>query len=349
MGLTKGIGPDTIDERLRSIQTLSWENSAAKDAHGRPYFPKERAEEFHAPIVSQAMADRFRGVEFPGGKGYAVVLTHDIDLLRPSMPRRVINSGKWLSKGKLSDSFREIHSPAGLPHAYSDLKSIAEQEEERGSHSTFFVMNAPKDHTGAGYSLSDIAEQLEAVRRKGSEVALHGSYDAGHSPEKIRAEKEGMEKGLGIKVTGYRNHYLRFQVPSSFEYLAQAGFEYDSTIGFSDNYGFRNGMVHPYHPYLDDQEQSSILELPLAVMDCSLYSYMGLNPSEGRDICFELIMQTKKLHGTLVILWHNTTFFDPRYGKWGDLYWRILDKVKEDGGWLCNGSELSNWWVDNGY
>jgi peptidoglycan/xylan/chitin deacetylase (PgdA/CDA1 family) len=340
---------DQINEKLRSIQTQAWENTATKDKHGRPCFPKDRAEEFHVPIVSQAMANRFRDIEYPDGKSYAVVLTHDIDLLSPSMPRRIMNSGKWLTKGMFSDSLKEIHQKDGRPHPYSDLRSIAEREEERNAHSTFFIMNAPKDHTGAGYSISDIADQIDEVRRKGSEIALHGSYDAGQSLKKIHDEKIGMEKEIGIEVIGYRNHFLRFQVPSSFEYLAEAGFKYDSTIGFSDNYGFRNGMVHPYHPYINDSKRSSILELPLAIMDCSLYSYMGMTPDEGRNICNELIGQAKKLHGTLVILWHNTTFFDPRYKEWGEIYWNILDKVKEDNGWLCSGSELTNWWLENGH
>jgi hypothetical protein len=71
---------------------------------------------------------------------------------------------------------------------------------------------------------------------------------------------------------------------------------------------------------------------------------MGLTTGQGKGICDDLTRQTKELHGALVLLWHNTSFSDPRFKGWGDLYWNILDRVKEDGGWLCNGSELAAWW-----
>jgi hypothetical protein len=249
-----------------------------------------------------------------------------------------------MAKGKMSDSICELRGRSGIRHPYSDLKSIAQKEEERGGHSTFFVLNSPKDHTGAGYPIKDIAGQLDEVRRIGSEIGLHGSYDAGQSVRKILEEKEGIERVIGVKVVGYRNHFLRFQVPASFENLEAAGIKYDSTMGFADGYGFRNGMVHPYHPSLGEKKRSNVLELPLAIMDCALYSYMGLTTGQGKGICDDLTRQTKELHGALVLLWHNTSFSDPRFKGWGDLYWNILDRVKEDGGWLCNGSELAAWW-----
>jgi hypothetical protein len=186
------------DERLRSIQTLAWEKDAVKDTHGRPSFPKERAEEFHSPIVSRFLKDSFRDIEYPGGKSYAVVLTHDIDLICPSTPRRMINSCSWMAKGKMSDSICELRGRSGIRHPYSDLKSIAQKEEERGGHSTFFVLNSPKDHTGAGYPIKDIAGQLDEVRRIGSEIGLHGSYDAGQSVRKILEEKEGIERVISF-------------------------------------------------------------------------------------------------------------------------------------------------------
>jgi hypothetical protein len=336
------------ESKIQSIRSLAWERETAKDVHGRPIFPKERSEDFHSPIVSEALAGRFIDLEYPGKKDFAVVLTHDVDLLVPSMPRRMVNACNWAGKGRLSDSISELHRSGHRPHPYSDLKSIAKMEEKKGASSTFFVLNSPKDHTGAGYSIKDISGQLDSVKSAGCEIALHGSYDASQSASKILEEKAGIERELNVKVVGYRNHYLRFQVPSSFQKLEEVGIKYDSTIGFADNYGFRNGMVHPYHPSLGDSGTSSILELPLAVMDCALYSYMGLMPGEGRTICEDLIGQTKKLHGTLVILWHNTSFVDPRLLEWGDLYWHILDKAKEEGAWLCSGAELSNWWEING-
>ncbi|MDY0278836.1 MAG: hypothetical protein RBQ97_12210, partial [Acholeplasma sp.] len=88
-----------------------------------------------------------------------------------------------------------------------------------------------------------------------------------------------LEKVLGEKVTGYRSHYLKFQVPETWEILAQAGFSYDSTLGYTDCVGFRNGMCHPYHPVnLNTGNEIDIIELPLHVKDMSLFQqYMRLD------------------------------------------------------------------------
>ena len=50
-------------------------------------------------------------------------------------------------------------------------------------------------------------------------------------------------------MIGYRNHYLRFKLPETWKYLADAGFEYDTTLGYSNALGYRNGMCHPFRPY----------------------------------------------------------------------------------------------------
>jgi hypothetical protein len=345
---SRSIYDENMDDRTRSIFTSSWEKGARSDGHGRPIFPRDRENEFVTPSVSRSFGHLYEQIEYPCGKKFALVLTHDIDLLHPSTSRRFLNSLSWMRKGRWSNVKDEMGF-VREHHPYSDLEAIARKEESLGANSTFFFMNAPCDGTGAGYPLHEIQSQADAIKAIGSEIGLHGSYNASGSAKLIMEEKLGLERMFGAKVEGYRNHFLRFKVPETWKYLSEAGVRYDSTLGFADNVGFRNGMVHPYNPEVEPGKRSSLIELPLAVMDSTLYSYMGLTPLAGKEICYQLIGEAMKLHGGLVILWHNTTFSDPRYLEWGDLYWNILKKVKDEDGWLCSGIEMVRWWEENGY
>jgi len=84
-----------------------------------------------------------------------------------------------------------------------------------------------------------------------------------------------LEKVLGKKIVGYRNHYLKFKVPETWGLPKEAGFKYDTTLGYADCVGFRNGMCHPFKPFdLNINSYINILEIPLIIMDRTLFDYM---------------------------------------------------------------------------
>ena len=104
--------------------------------------------------------------------------------------------------------------------------------------------------------------------------------------EDIMEKKQRLEKVLGKKVIGYRNHYLRFKVPDTWELLSKAGFKYDTTFGYADCAGFRNGVCHPFRPYnINTGKQIDILEIPLIIMDRTLLrDYMRLDVKKAWEL-----------------------------------------------------------------
>src|SRR5665647_2840379 len=117
------------------------------------------------------------------------------------------------------------------------------------------------------------SKNLGEVSDRGWEVGLHGGYYSFDNLEAIKKEKKRLEVVLGKKVLGFRNHYLRFKTPDSWEILADASFRYDSTFGHSNSAGFRNGMCHPFRPYnLKEDREIRILEIPLVIMDVALFA-----------------------------------------------------------------------------
>jgi len=165
-------------------------------------------------------------------------------------------------------------------------------------------------------------------------------------------QKAKLERIVGKKIKGYRNHYLRFKVPQTWIALSEAGFCYDSTLGYVEHFGFRNGMIHPFQPFNRRTEATiPILELPLAIMDDTIYNKkkMNLSPETGWESIEKLLRTAKECSGVLVVLWHNTTFGNPALKDWARIYEKLLRTGKDEGAWLCSGEELTNWWTSHGF
>src|SRR5690606_23726327 len=171
------------------------------------------------------------------------------------------------------------------------------------------------------YDIEDIISHLKEISDRGWEVGLHGGYYSYNSLEALKKEKKRLENVLGKAVQGFRNHYLRFKTPDTWKILADAGFSYDTTFGYHDCAGFRNGMCHPFKPYnLNTGKEIDILEIPLTIMDTTLFSLMHLDFNQAWKLTEKLIDTVEHYKGVLTILWHNTYM----QGDYLEFYRKIL-------------------------
>ena len=57
------------------------------------------------------------------------------------------------------------------------------------------------------------------------------------------------EEGICQDVWGGRQHYLRWEAPTTWRAWEEAGLDYDSTLTFADHAGFRCGVCFEYPVY----------------------------------------------------------------------------------------------------
>jgi hypothetical protein len=86
--------------------------------------------------------------------------------------------------------------------------------------------------------------------------------------------------------------------------------DYDSTLSFADQVGFRCGTCHEY-PAFDVVEAKplKLLIRPLIAMECTVMGekYMGLGTGRTAMETFLRLRQAcKVVNGTFTLLWHNT-------------------------------------------
>ena len=68
------------------------------------------------------------------------------------------------------------------------------------------------------------------------------------------------------------HHYWHMgkNIDKTLEMHEYADFEYDSSIAYNEEIGFRRNVAYPYYPWIESMNRSlNILQLPVFCMDCS--------------------------------------------------------------------------------
>lgn len=336
----------TIDDNteLWDLYTLKNDYSPGQKDTYKSYFRRAGHERLMDPVVSKYLYGKGLQLEYPEGRPFAVCLSHDIDDIYPPFTHRALSSLYYLKKGEISGIKDEIFwSKRGKKsYSYRNFREIMEIEDRYGARSSFYFMATDRNIQKLRlYNIEDLESDLGYITDKGWEVGLHGGYYSYNSPESIKLEKRRLEKVLGKSIYGYRNHWLCFQVPDTWEYLRDAGFKYDTTLGYNDVVGFRNGMCHPFKPYnRKTGKVVDILEIPLTIMDSSLFGSIG-SPGKAWETAKQLIDTVEQCHGVITVLWHNNVFSSAYRSDWKILYNKILEYCHSKNAWITSGEEVS--------
>ncbi len=288
------------------------------------------------------------------GKDFAVCLTHDVDALRKYNwypPLRAIAS--WtLKHGKPGRSLAVIkdYSRAKLKgDPYDKFDYLIKLSRQHGFVSTFYFMSGGRTKYDQNYQITDrrTGALMGKIRGNGFEVGLHTSFDAYKAPELLVAEKAKLEEVLGVKVTGCRQHYLRWKTPESWRAREQAGLKYDTSLSFADHEGFRCGICVPFRPFdVIENRELNIWELPLIVMDGSLFTYQGLSPERALNRVRSLIETVETHNGLFVLLWHNSSLDDFERPGWKYVYEEVVEYLSEQNVFSDTCYKIVRYWED---
>jgi peptidoglycan/xylan/chitin deacetylase (PgdA/CDA1 family) len=328
-----------MDQEIWDLYTRKEEYiTSIRDEYDRfPYNASSRTNIFE-PTVSKYLLIHGYRVEYPEDKPFAVCLTHDIDILYQKKVTNAIFALKHLRNFQLSACVKSLLEISSNPHF--NFLDIIELEDHYGAKSSFYFMVENLEDKEYAYNIEDCQTIIGEISDRGWEVGLHGGQTAYNNPVELKKKKQLLEQIVNKKVTGYRNHYLRFRVPETWEHLCSAGFLYDTTFGYAECIGFRNGMCHPFRPYnLATQQEIDIIEIPLTIMDRSLDFHMKIDLFRAWELTKRLINTVAECNGVITILWHNNTFI----GEQRKFYEKILRYCSEKNAWMTNGEEIAKW------
>lgn len=263
---------------------------------------------------------------------YRIALTHDVDRITTGW-----QEDTWftLKKGDFEDAAKIIRNKWYSEHDWQNLQEIAQTERQYGATSSFYFIPRRGTYQNIKHADYDVRQEqfgklLNRLEKQGSEIGLHPSVGS-HQNKAQLIEDIAL---LGRPVSGGRFHYLMFNNRITPKLLEECGLKYDSTLGFAEHIGFRNGYCFPFYLY-DHQNNrpTSVMELPLVIMDTTLRNsaYMGVSADEVVSKISPVLQEIKKFGGTCALLWHNNMFTDYKYRPWKQAYTEVLEILSEDG------------------
>lgn len=159
---------------------------------------------------------------------------------------------------------------------------------------------------------------------------MHATFLSKEDKNVMADNLKAVQKLVENKVIISRQHWLNFKYPQTLRNLEELGIRYDSSWGFSGNIGWRNSYCLPFRAYDIEQDQMmDIWELPLAVMDVTLFQYMGLSLKQAEERLLKLIETCRKYNGFLVLLWHNSHFDETLIPGITAFYQSLLDHISD--------------------
>lgn len=322
-------------------------NPAILDKFSRfPYYASNNKNVF-TPIVSKFLYENDFHVDFPEDQPFGICLTHDVDIISPLILSALQSGMKKSLALEFRKGGRDIYTYyKSKINPWLNFQQIMDLEAKYDAISSFFFLSLNENDQDYNYKIDEVASDMGNLVDYGWEVGLHGGHEAFNDFEKITEEKKRLEKISGSRVIGYRNHFLKFKIPTTWDFLSKTGFDYDSTYGYADCIGFRNGMCHPFKPYNRITEKFiDIIEIPAHIMDITLSkAYMNLDMRKAWQLTQTLIERVSDYNGVITVIWHNNRMLGDNL----KLYEKILRYCYENGAWMTTGNNICQWWKKNG-
>ncbi len=160
-------------------------------------------------------------------------------------------------------------------------------------------------------------------------VGIHPSYYSMKDEQKMKKEKRRLEEIVNFPIKKSRQHYLRMDLPETYQKLVDIEVGEDYTMGFASYFGFRAGTCTPFHFYdIDFEIQTPLKVFPYAVMDGTLKDYLKYSPKKSLDTILKLANEVKKVNGVFITLFHNESISGTgEWRGWNRVYENLLIKM----------------------
>jgi hypothetical protein len=327
--------------RLLTLLDEQQVDGAARDRRGifrTEALPPERRAAGSLPLVDDHAAfvldrvarERPGSVEpalpkWPGGKRFAVAITHDTDAVSLGAPAELLtNMAKFALRrsgtyaGMVRVGLQHIRNPTGNPlFGFPLWRDLEEQHDLR---STFYLfVRSGRFKPDINNCKSTVMMQhidwgiLRSMADAGWEFGLHAPINAERSVEALSGAKSWIEDKLGVPVHGLRHHYwaLDWTAPyKTWRRHAQSGYRYDTSIAWRDVTGFRAATCHPFRPFDPERDQPlDFYEVPTCVMDGHVVGrHNGLDGDVEAGL--RTIERVRDRGGVAVLDWHTESACD---------------------------------------
>jgi len=245
---------------------------------------------------------------------FSIYLTHDVDeILAYPTPKKFLKKivgDLFVRKKPLLAIERAYDYIIQKKDPYDTFDKIMDISDKYEIQSHFFFMSGGVTKYDNRYNIeSSLAKDLiEKIKKRGHVIGFHPSYNAYNDFEQFKLEKNMLKSTTMLNIVSGREHYLRFEVPKTWQIWEDNNMEWCSNMAYANHSGFRSGVCYAYTPFnILTREKLKLKERPLVVMEVTLIEETNSVESFEKRIEYYLNM-VKKHGGEFVFLWHNSNF-----------------------------------------
>ena len=162
-----------------------------------------------------------------------------------------------------------------------------------------------------------------------ADVGVHPSFSSYMNSYKLRREISNLSEVLHRPLTKSRQHFLRMNLPRSYQKLIELDISDDYTMGFASQAGFRAGVANTFLFYdLENDMVTNLRVHPFALMDGTMRDYLNLDVDASLALAKQLVDEVKAVGGTFIYLTHNETLGgEQRWVGWPEMYRQLLEYI----------------------
>ncbi|MDQ3277642.1 MAG: polysaccharide deacetylase family protein [Bacteroidota bacterium] len=160
-------------------------------------------------------------------------------------------------------------------------------------------------------------------------VGLHPSWASGDHHALLTKEKSWLETVSGQNIFASRQHYLRFDLPSTYRRLLATGVTEEYSMGYGTINGFRASVATPYFWYDLKAESKTALRIhSFCFMDANAYYEEKKSPADALREMMQYYETIRQVGGEMITIWHNNFLgIDPQFEGWQDVYEQFVYRV----------------------
>lgn len=308
-----------------------WFRFPAKEsiAH-REGFLDEPVIDYWAGRLMNVLKIRYPSLRF-APRTYRFIPTIDVDQAwaykHKGVLRNIGGGLKFLFRGDLNELKLRFGTLSGLnPDPFNSFDYLIRIFKTHQLEPVFFFQvgrygKFDKNIPGRHPAMRNLIKQVHFF----APVGLHPSFRSNDHSGILASEIMQLKDVLKEEPAGSRQHYIRLNIPKTYRRLLDAGIYNDFSMGYPDHPGFRAGTASSFRFFDLGTEQESELEIhPFQVMDSTLNHIMHLTPEEALETISGIVSKIKKVSGTFIPVWHNSSLHD----RWEWKGWRqVFEKM----------------------
>jgi len=321
-----------------------WEEYVNKNRDNHNRFPATESLAYREgfldrPIVNEIVEDlKSKLLELDSSlvfkkREFELILTHDVDDVRFWKSKKQlfrIVVGDILKRRDIKLALNRVIeyyliSKSKIKDPFDTFDWLMDRSEELGLKSRFYFMSGGVTNYDNRYDITTQKELIERIKKRDHKIGIHPSYNAYSDFEQFKREKELLERVCECRIDEGREHYLRFEVPTTWQIWEDNNMKIDSTCGYADREGFRCGTGDEFSLFnILTRKKLKLKERPLIYMDDNR---LERDRIINRDILIETIsnlMNKGRDYNTLFTLLFHQNIFARDDIKYKEVYEKIV-------------------------